>query len=98
MTVVEVGKVNGYYCSVCEQTTWTVHVDVGTAPPFIACRATFFCPGQAVSMKYRNVPSSVAPEWEWYKPGSKGLKGFSPEVREHCKKGGLLLRPFQEMA
>lgn len=85
-------QVNGYQCGICGETTYFRHVDAGTTPMFMGCKATEGCGGRMTSMMYR-VPqgADALVRYEWFKPSD--LKGYSAEMREHIKKGGLDHRP-----
>jgi hypothetical protein len=92
-------RANGYTCNVCEQVTMTYHVDEGTTPMFLRCRATEGCDGQATSMMYPFdngwIPPELAalPRWEWYAPTEQQARQAGHiEVRDHVQRGGLLLR------
>lgn len=90
------GGANGYTCRTCGQVTMTYHVDEGTTPMFLRCRATDGCNGEAVSMMYPPgpVPDHLAalPRWEWYRPTPKEVRHMGPAYREHIQRGGLALR------
>jgi hypothetical protein len=87
---------NGYTCERCGGVTMTYHVDEGTTPMFLMCRATVGCEGQAVSMMYPPgpVPPDLAalPRWEWYRPSKRALKHMNPGMRDHVERGGVVLR------
>jgi hypothetical protein len=90
-------KLNAYRCDDCGGNTVTLDVDEGVTPMFLGCRADGTetgCGGRAVSMGYPKgpAPSWAVPAWEWYKPGPVELRGMSPEMRDHCQRGGLALR------
>ena len=96
------GEVNGWACDTCGESTYVVHVDDGTTPMFLGCRASAgVCPGRGVSMMYPRgpVPDHVrrAVAWEWYEPGDRErrrLRRREPETYQHVEMGGLLLRPL----
>jgi hypothetical protein len=89
------GAKNAWHCGECGRFTVAVHVDEGVTPFVIGCRATPGCQGLARSIFYPPEPwPSWAPEaeWEWYRPTPSERQGLAPEVREHVREGGLLLR------
>jgi hypothetical protein len=99
------GAINGYQCEDCGKVTMTIHVEEGTTPMFLACRAEGLepeqskCKGQAVSLGY---PENALPDylkealrergWEWHKAGTGELLAMGPEEQSYVKMGGLLLR------
>ena len=83
------GMKNRYVCQTCGKGVITVNVDDGTTPFMILCKATKGCRGMMYSSFY-NVPQELPARFEWFKPAS--LKGYSPEMQEHIRKGGLDLR------
>lgn len=91
-------KINGYLCQRCLGMTITVHVDEGTTPMYLRCRARTGCSGEAVSQFYSlpdPLPEELAalPRWEWYRPTGAELGELSPYMREHIERGGVALRP-----
>lgn len=85
---------NAWVCEVCHEATVCVDVDEGVTPFMLRCRATEGCEGMATSRFYPNeaIPP-LMPRWEWYKPGRIRRLFLSRWVREHVKKGGLVIRP-----
>jgi len=90
------GMANGYTCKRCGRITMTYHVDKGTTPMYLRCRATGQCNGEAVSMMYPPgpVPAHLAalPRWEWYRPTPQQARRMDPAMRDHIARGGLALR------
>lgn len=86
------GKINGYFCGTCGQMTYFRHVDHGTTPMFMGCKATEGCEGTMESMMYRVAPDAeFFVDYEWFKPTK--LKGYSEEMKDHIRRGGLDSRP-----
>lgn len=83
------GKKNQYTCTECGKSVITLDVDDGTTPFMMLCRATEGCDGVMQSSFYRCDPN-LEHTYEWFKPES--LRGYSPEMKEHIRKGGLDLR------
>jgi hypothetical protein len=85
------GLVNVYTCETCGKKHVTVNTAAGVTPMFIKCRGELGepCDGRAVSAMYQ-VDQQQVPDYVWYKPS--GLRGLSPDMREHVRLGGLLLR------
>ena len=83
------GMKNRYVCKKCGGAVITVNVDDGVTPFMMLCRATRGCDGDMHSSFY-DAPQELPAQFEWFKPAS--LKGYSPEMKEHIKKGGLDLR------
>lgn len=98
------GDVNGYRCDTCGRHTYIVHVDDGVTPMFLACRAEGVdpevaqCKGMGTSLMYPPPPvpqyAIDAVRFEWVKPSPRRLRRMTPEMQEHCRKGGLELRPL----
>lgn len=93
--------INQYVCHTCGGRITTVIRDDGTTPMMITCRATtpttaLTCRGVAQSQFYRAdlIPQDPQPipEWEWYKPSMVELTRASQKVRDHVRKGSLLIR------
>lgn len=96
-------KINAYICPKLHATI-TVNSDGGTTPMFITCPS---CGENATSRMY-NVDQTLEPSQEWFKPTEKEvkqqvdqykdkveyhiLKAIEYNMKEHVKKGGLLLR------
>lgn len=85
-----IGRKNIYICQKCHRHIVTVDIDDGVTPFMLICRATKDCNGDMYSTFY-NAPQNLPPDFEWFKP--KSLKGYSPEMRDHIKRGGLDIRP-----
>jgi len=90
-------KINTYTCPKGHITV-TVDVDEGTTPMTMRCRqrdddGKHNCTEFASSAWYR-CDQGLTPEYEWFKPAS--LKGYSREMKEHLKMGGLELRKIQK--
>ena len=83
------GQRNAYVCQKCGKSIVTENVDDGTTPFMIACRATKGCRGAMYSTFY-SIPQSTPATYEWFKPVS--MKGYSREMQEHFRLGGLDLR------
>lgn len=84
------GRKNLYTCDTCRGEVVTIDADKGVTPFMISCRATQGCKGFMSSNFYHCDPNRVA-KFEFYRPET--LDGFARETKEHCLKGGLLLRP-----
>jgi hypothetical protein len=85
----KVGQRNCYICQECGGFIITENLDDGTTPFIIACKATKGCHGTMYSMFY-NIPQDMPATYEWFKP--KSMKGYSREMQEHFRLGGLDLR------
>ena len=83
------GQRNAYVCQKCGKSIVTENVDDGTTPFMIACRATKGGRGAMYSTFY-SIPQSTPATYEWFKPVS--MKGYSREMQEHFRLGGLDLR------
>lgn len=83
------GMKNGYTCQDCGKSIVTINIDDGTTPFMILCRATKGCEGMMYSSFY-SIPQGLPAQYEWFKP--KSFDGYSPEMKEHFRKGGLDLR------
>ena len=83
------GMKNRYVCDTCGKGVITVTLDDGTTPFMIRCRATEGCKGMMQSSFY-NIPQNLTAQFEWFKPA--WLKGYSREMKEYIRKGGLDLR------
>jgi hypothetical protein len=85
-------RLNVYRCSGGDVTT-TVDVDEGVTPFMVMCPK---CGRDAQSSFYpksRPVPESIPePSHEWYRPSETETRRMNHAMREHVKKGGLLLR------
>ncbi|MFA7101474.1 MAG: hypothetical protein WC196_07105 [Bacilli bacterium] len=80
--------INQYVCSRCGKSITTVDIDPGTTPVMLVCRATPGCGGSMFSQMYL-VDQTLEPEYEWFMPD------YLPEdrdLRDHVRRGGLLLR------
>lgn len=85
------GKINAYQCEVCGKETVTINYHTGTTPFMIKCRSVACGQGMAQSKCY-NVPQYLLPQYEWYIPDEEQLKTLSPEIHQHVKMGGMILR------
>lgn len=86
-------RLNAYVCDACSVATVTYHVDEGTTPMFLACRAG--CgEGLAVSRMYDVDPAEFADRarYAWYKPDPAEFGALAPDVAAHVRLGGVLLR------
>lgn len=83
-------KLNIYVCRACKGHIVTRDVDEGTTPFMTGCKATPGCRGIMQSSMYRVFDQTMAEGWQWYKPTN--AEAVAPNVREHVKMGGLLLR------
>lgn len=86
------GKKNVWGCKQCGFDIKTVDRDAGVAPFQITCPK---CGGEAWSRFY-NVDQALAPEYEWYMPGTEELATKPRGTREHCERGGLIMRKIGE--
>lgn len=90
------GKINTYTCPQGHVTV-TIDTDEGVTPMMLRCRqkdndGKHNCTEFASSDFYK-VDQSLKPEYEWFKPAS--LKGYSGEMKEHLRKGGLEIRKLK---
>ena len=83
---------NVYTCPRGHRTV-TVDSAVGVTPFMIGCKAADCCE-MAQSSMYRVGPDLVASH-EWYVPSVEEFASLDDATREHCKRGGLLLRPYK---
>lgn len=83
--------INQYICPVCGGVITTINRDEGTTPFYLSCRALPGCSGRMFSQLYQ-VDQTLTPTHEWYKPAK--IKG-TPEMRQHLKAGGLLIREIK---
>ena len=90
------GEKNSYRCETCGKSITTIDIDDGVTPMMLACRATPGCRGTMRSGFYVSVDRSAKPDYEWFMP--KSCKGYSREMVEHFKKGGLDLRKSAEQS
>ncbi|HEY3435109.1 MAG TPA: hypothetical protein VGK41_05605 [Solirubrobacterales bacterium] len=95
----EQGKINGWSCPICRETTYAVHVDDGVTPFMLGCK-TKSCEGMGRSMFYPDGPPPqhvlVAVSWEWYSPDDRERRKLDAAVLEHVEKGGLLVRELTD--
>lgn len=82
-------RLNGYLCRKCLQTTYTIDIVEGVTPFMIDCPACGA--GVAVSLMYR-VPTGVVPTHEFYRPSEKWARRKGPDMLDHVRRGGLVLR------
>lgn len=95
-------RLNAYICDACSAATVTYHVDEGTTPMFLACRAGGFnpitrehgCGGMAVSRMYDVDPADYADRerYAWYKPDRAEFLRLDDATAHHVDMGGVLLR------
>jgi hypothetical protein len=90
-------KINTYKCSKGHITV-TIDIDEGVTPMMLRCRqrdddGKHNCTEFATSNFYTS-DQSLIPEYEWFKPAS--LKGYSKEMKEHLKMGGLEIRKIKK--
>ena len=91
---------NVYACPICLRFTTTIDVDDGVTPMFLDCRASGRvgdCPGIAMSEWYPDGPRPSyipPPTFEWYKPSAEEVEKMDPTMQDHCRKGGLEIRPI----
>lgn len=84
---------NMYTCQECGSHIITRDLHEGITPFIIRCAATHACTGRMESAMYRvfDPNGRLKPTHEWYRPVI--IDPFwSPSVRAHIDKGGLLLR------
>lgn len=84
------GMKNIYVCEKCGGGIVTINRDDGTTPFMIMCRAKDGCGGVMRSQFYPSNAVMFVADWEWFRPVS--TKGYSPEMKDHIKNGGLVLR------
>ena len=92
-------SLNGYGCQTCHKQIMVVHMDRGTTPMFMGCKATDGCDGRMDSFGYPTQPPpkdwhKVVRVYEWYRPETNALGMFHEDqiVDEYIRQGGLLLR------
>lgn len=94
------GRINGWGCEECGEYTYVIHVDEGTTPFYLGCRATERCSGLGKSLFYPNTPPPQRVKdqvkWEWYKPKRKEYNSLSKDVMDHVDRGGVLIRDLTE--
>jgi transcription elongation factor Elf1 len=91
---------NAYSCEKCGKITVTIDRDHGTSPFLTQCPN---CKQSLMKSEFYRVPQHVVPTHEWYKPTAVELEivcmGKEPEhkngIREHVRRGGLLLREIE---
>lgn len=97
-------KINVYLCRKCLAPTITIERVKGTTPMFLGCKAIIgndSCSGIAVSQMYptgdlrKRLMQGLKPEWEWYEASQEEINHVGPEMKEHIRKGGLLLRKIE---
>jgi hypothetical protein len=97
------GNLNAYICDKLHATI-TVTANDGTTPMFISCPE---CEGKSTS-RMGKIDSSFKPTFEWFTPNEKEIEEeidkcsnptnrglVSSAVKEHVKRGGLLLRKIK---
>lgn len=89
---------NAYVCGTCGAAFHTIDAHPGVTPSSLS-HATLQpgtrCEGRCVSQGYPAgaIPTSLGePSHEWYRPSTTELDGCSPQVADHVRRGGLLLR------
>lgn len=88
------GQVNAYKCEQCDGEICTVNLDDGVTPAFLGCHAKEGCSGSMVSAWYRGTERKQ-PTYGWHAATPKQIRRMrrnNPELADHCKSGGLLLR------
>lgn len=95
------GKKNAYICKECNRFIVTVDVDDGVTPFMIKCRAKPDCPGTMYSRCYQ-IDQTLRPTFEWYAPDKEEIErlkadGQGQVVRDHIKRGGLMIRPISRL-
>ncbi len=89
---------NIYKCDKCGRQVVTIDLVMGTTPFMVPCSVfgDGGCSvGMAVSQLYPLEAQEQVAAFEWYKPEAGEMLRQSPQMREHIRKGGLLLRPVQ---
>ena len=81
--------VNLYRCDFCGHSIVTRDLDFGCTPFMIGCEK---CNKMATSLCYR-VPQTLKHTHEWYRPSRDEFAALDRPSKEHCAKGGLLLKP-----
>lgn len=84
--------VNQYMCMKCGGVITTLDIDPGTTPMLMVCKTTDGCVGSMRSLMYK-VDQTLKPNFEFYMPSKLPT---DPQVREHVKMGGLLLRKSEQ--
>lgn len=87
---------NIYVCRKCRGHIVTRHVDQGTTPFMLKCRATEGCEGTMESSFYRVADQTMRATHEWYKPNAEEYRTLSSPAKHHVDMGGVLLRPSTE--
>jgi len=91
------GAKNRYDCQTCGRSIITINADEGVTPFAISCRATTGCAGLMYSAMYL-IPQTLLAEFEWFKPTKLKRyilslsKRYDRHMKEHIRKGGLVLR------
>lgn len=86
--------INNYLCDGCGDKIITKNVNVGTTPATLDCQISDGCDGIMGSSWYQ-VSQEQTPTHEWYRPGILKIANLGHALREHVKKGGLLLRKIK---
>jgi len=86
------GKKNIYVCQKCFGHIITRDLVEGVTPFMMKCRVDDECGGRMESSMYRVFRQDMRASHEWYAPDAAELATQSHGVRDHCSKGGLLLR------
>ena len=84
-----INKLNAYHCPEGHHMV-TIDLVTGVTPFIVPC---YICGKEAISDMYK-VPEGLTEEHithEWYRP--KTYAEIEKHELEHCKQGGLLLRP-----
>lgn len=90
------GKKNRYVCRDCGFAFITVDRDEGTTPFLTHCRHNSLCTGWAQSQFY-SIDQTEEATYEWYIPNEEEMLYIvNPNVLEHIKMGGLLLRRIEK--
>lgn len=83
--------INQYICPSCEKSLFTIDLIEGGVTPFMI-RCVYCKSDMMQSMFYRCKQDESLVTHEWYRPDKGAMQRLSSEVREHIKKGGLILR------
>ncbi len=85
------GEINVYDCPACGGSFVTIIRDEGTTPSGLQCR---LCgKARAESSFYASRPECGSPTFEWFRP--RHPKRYSPAMREHIERGGLVIRAIR---
>lgn len=84
-------RINIYTCSDfdCGYRIVTIDLEEGTTPFGVLCKK---CKKRMAYSAFYKVDQTLIPEYEWYKPNLEDIPETDLAIRDHVKKGGLLLR------